>query len=126
MNISPEDTVFEVAATERKNIGHDLKTLRDRFAELQVAVEDTRDRLVRALQEHGAEHPEIEDETRRWNSSVQRLLDWVESQEESLANQSAPSLDQDELKEQLDRHRVSVDILGYIFCVGVLKLHSIG
>ena len=59
-------------------------------------------------QKHGSEHPEIEDETTKWSSSVQRLLDWVESQEESLASQSAPSLNQDELKKQLDKHKVSV------------------
>ena len=107
VNAPTDDAVFEDATKEREGIGNDLKTLRDRFAALQQGFEDTRDQLLRALHEHGTEHPEIGDETTRWNSSVQRLLDWVESQEQSLASQSPPSLDQKELREQLDKHRVS-------------------
>lgn len=88
-----------------------MDAIRSKYQALQYQADDTRDRIALVMEERDVSHPEIEDETTRWNSSVQRLLDWVESQEESLANQSAPSLDKTELKEQVERHRVSCLLL---------------
>lgn len=108
VNQFPEDSTFDDARRGREEIDSDVESIRTRHVVLQLDVENTRDTLLRAVQEHGSEHPEIGDETTRLNSSVQRLLDWVESQEESLASQSPPSLDHKELKEQLNKQRVSV------------------
>ena len=109
----PDDSTFEEASAARDEIRNDVESIQSRYQTLQLHADDTRDRISRAMEENDVSHPEIEDETTRWNSSVQRLLDWVESQEESLANQSAPSLDKTELREQLEKHRVSCFIL---FC----------
>ena len=101
----PDDSIFEKATDAQVEIKDELESIRKRYQALQVLADDTRDRISRATEETG--HPEIDVETTRWNTSVQRLLDWVETQEESLAKESAPSLDKSELKEQLDQHRVS-------------------
>ena len=81
--------------------------MRSRYQALQLHADETRDRLSRAMEGSDLSRPEIDDETTKLNSNVQRLLEWVESQEESLANQSAASLDKSALKEQLEKHRVS-------------------
>jgi chromosome segregation ATPase len=106
-----DDSTFEKASAARDEIKNEVESIRSRYQALQLHADDTRERISRAMEESDANRPEIEGETTRWNSSVQRLLDWVESQEESLANQCAPSLDKTELKEQLERHRVSYLIL---------------
>lgn len=107
---SPDLSTFEKAIAARDQMKNEVESLQSRYQTLQLHADETRGRLSRAMEESDVSRPEIEDETTRWNSSVQRLLDWVESQEESLANQSAPSLNRTELKEQLEKHRVSGEL----------------
>ena len=103
----PDVSTFQKSTAARDEIKEEVESIQSGYQALQLHADETRGRLSRAMEQSDVSHPEIEDETTRWNSSVQRLLDWVESQEESLANQSAPSLDKTELKEQLEKHRVS-------------------
>lgn len=79
---------------------------RDRYEKLRIQVQTVMEKVVIVLKRHGVEHKEVEEACVEWCSSIQKLLDWVNEIEKTVAEQTGTPADVKQLEEQIEEQKV--------------------